>query len=292
MSSSLISISEVGFRQVIVTTHYQRIKELAAENENFQIAAMEFVDNRPTYRLRMGSIGESFALEAARRMQLPDHVLVRANSLLDNESKRLLALQQRLEEETEKARLRQEELDRTNEEMQQKSEEMEVERQELKNQIQMVKDGKIDDFLDDIREREKELEVLIRKAQSLVEAPSTDMLQADTRSKDRQLEDIKSAVKKIRLETEKTVVETAAEDIATPLVPGNQFHKSVYLCFVASKIISRINSTNKIHTGEPIEEGRTLIILDKGNLFGSRAIVAKRNKGTGKIVLRVAGAEV
>jgi DNA-nicking Smr family endonuclease len=32
--------------------------------------------------------------------------------------------------------------------------------------------------------------------------------------------------------------------------------------------------------------------LDKGNLFGSRGIVAKRNKGTGRVVLRVAGAEV
>lgn len=35
-----------------------------------------------------------------------------------------------------------------------------------------------------------------------------------------------------------------------------------------------------------------MIILDKGNLFGSRAIVSKRNKGTGKVVLRVAGAEI
>ena len=46
--------------RVIVTTHYQRIKELAAEDERFRIAAMEFVDNVPTYRLRMGSVGESY----------------------------------------------------------------------------------------------------------------------------------------------------------------------------------------------------------------------------------------
>lgn len=165
---------------------------------------MEFVNNRPTYRLRMGSIGESFALEAARRMNLPENVLERANSLLDNESKRLLALQQKLEEETEKARVRQVELDRINEEMRRKSEEMDKEKQELKDQIQMVKDGKIDDFLDDIRERERELEMLIRKAQSIVEA-SPETILSDQKSKERQIEDIKSSVKKMRLETEKAV---------------------------------------------------------------------------------------
>jgi dsDNA-specific endonuclease/ATPase MutS2 len=41
--------------RVIVTTHYQRIKELAAADPRFQIAAMEFIDNKPTYKLRLGS---------------------------------------------------------------------------------------------------------------------------------------------------------------------------------------------------------------------------------------------
>lgn len=35
---------------MIVTTHYQRIKELALSDGRFKIAAMEFVDNKPTYR--------------------------------------------------------------------------------------------------------------------------------------------------------------------------------------------------------------------------------------------------
>lgn len=49
--------------RVIVTTHYQRIKELAAEDTRFKIAAMEFVDNRPTYRLKLGYIGEVFQIQ-------------------------------------------------------------------------------------------------------------------------------------------------------------------------------------------------------------------------------------
>ena len=90
--------------RVMVTTHYQRVKELAADDRRFRIAAMEFIDNRPTYRLRLGSVGESFALEAGERMNLPERVLSRANSLLDDESRRIIALQKALEEETERAR--------------------------------------------------------------------------------------------------------------------------------------------------------------------------------------------
>jgi hypothetical protein len=58
-------------------------------------------------------------------------------------------------------------------------------------------------------------------------------------------------------------VEVAAEDLATPLVPG-----------------------------EPVDEGTTLVVLERGSLFGSRGIVTQKNKGRGRVVLRVAGAEL
>ena len=46
----LEELVNAGRTRVIVTTHYQRIKELALADTRFKIAAMEFVDNRPTYR--------------------------------------------------------------------------------------------------------------------------------------------------------------------------------------------------------------------------------------------------
>ena len=99
--------------RIITTTHFQRIKEFAATNDKVKIAAMEFIENRPTYRLKLGISGESYAIEAARRMKLPDQVLKRAEGLLDDESRRLLALQKQLEEETGQVRMRQIELDKT-----------------------------------------------------------------------------------------------------------------------------------------------------------------------------------
>lgn len=243
---------------MIVTTHYQRIKELAAEDTRFQIAAMEFVDNRPTYRLRLGSVGESYALEAGRRMNLPENVLERANLLLDDESRRILALQKRLEEETDRARIKQKELDDAIDALGAREDAIEKSKFFLEEQIKKLREGKTDEFLVELHARERELELLIRKAQEVV--LQTDMSRGDV---EKAIEKVKAEVKTTRIDTEKAIVEISAEDLATPLIPG-----------------------------EPVEEGVTLIVLEKGSIFGSRGIVTQKNKGRGRVFLRVAGVEV
>ena len=244
--------------RVIVTTHYQRIKELAAEDTRFQIAAMEFVDNRPTYRLRLGSVGESYALEAGRRMNLPENVLERANLLLDDESRRILALQKRLEEETDRARVKQRELDDAIDALGEREDAIERSKAMLEEQIKKLREGRTDEFLVELREKERELELLIRRAQEV--AVQTDMSRGDV---EKAIEKVKAEVKTARIDTEKAIVEISAEDLATPLIPG-----------------------------EPVEEGVTLIVLEKGTIFGSRGIVIQKNKGRGRVFLRVAGVEV
>jgi len=112
------------------------------------------------------------------------------------------------------------------------------------------------------RAKERELEIIMRKAQDMLvvatsEAPIT------KQEREKVVEEAKASVKTMRTETEKAQVEVSAEDLATPLVPG-----------------------------EPVEEGITLVVLEKGNLFGSRGIVTQRNKGRGRVLLRVAGVEV
>jgi hypothetical protein len=67
--------------------------------------------------------------------------------------------------------------------------------------------------------------------------------------RERAVEDVKREVRAARTETETKLVEQNAEDLATPLAPG-----------------------------EPVEEGTTLIVLEKGTIFGSRGIVTQRNK--------------
>jgi len=240
--------------RVIVTTHYQRVKELAAEGSSFKIAAMEFLENRPTYRLRMGSVGESFAIEAGQRMGLPSDVLVRAESLLDDETRRLVALQQRLEEEVAQARAQQTQAQTRATELEAERNAVETAKKALEDELAGVRDGAIEKYLQDVKDKERQLEDLIDQAKRAAASGSS-----------KEVEAVKLSVNEARISIEKEMVATVAavEDIGTPLVPGEQ-----------------------------IEVGTTLIVLEKGNMFGTRGVVTRRNKGRGRVLMRVSGVEV
>jgi DNA mismatch repair protein MutS2 len=72
---------ETGAR-LVVTTHDAQPKALAIVDERVRVAAVEYRDGRPTWRLRIGVAGESHALDAARRAGLPEAVITRAEALL------------------------------------------------------------------------------------------------------------------------------------------------------------------------------------------------------------------
>ncbi|CAK9113168.1 Endonuclease MutS2 [Durusdinium trenchii] len=56
-------------------------------------AAMEYKMGRPTYRLTTNAVGESHAIETAQRLGLPPSIVKRAEELLGDDQRRLLALQ-------------------------------------------------------------------------------------------------------------------------------------------------------------------------------------------------------
>ncbi|GMI15294.1 hypothetical protein TrVE_jg10007 [Triparma verrucosa] len=85
--------------RVVLTTHFLELKQLASSDPRFRIAGMQFLSNKPTYKLEMGSVGESFALAVAEKMGLPPKILERANSLLSEETRTLSDLVRSLEEE-------------------------------------------------------------------------------------------------------------------------------------------------------------------------------------------------
>jgi DNA mismatch repair protein MutS2 len=69
---------------VITTTHYDSLKALTEGDRRFRNAGMEYdlTHLRPTFRLRDGLPGRSYALDIAARMGLPAAVLDRAQALL------------------------------------------------------------------------------------------------------------------------------------------------------------------------------------------------------------------
>ena len=86
----LESLANTGTR-CIATTHYSLLKELAALDDRFCNASVDFDPETlaPTYRLRFGVAGASSATTVAARMGMPLELLERANSLLDHEDRQL-----------------------------------------------------------------------------------------------------------------------------------------------------------------------------------------------------------
>jgi DNA mismatch repair protein MutS2 len=86
--------------RVIVTTHYQALKDLAAQDARFQNASMEITDGllRFTYRMIPGVPGRSGALDVAGKLGLDPGIVGRARSLLGSDRQRLEASLRRLEE--------------------------------------------------------------------------------------------------------------------------------------------------------------------------------------------------
>ena len=204
------------------------------------------------------AVGESFALEAAQRMSLPASVLVRANALLDDETRRIVALQQRLEEETDRARHRQKEYESLTKQLEQRETDLEQAREQLQEQITKLRDGMTEEFVRDLKQRERDLESMLQEAKEAI----FDAKASETQ-RTKIAEQTKQVIKSTRLDAEKILVETRAEDLATPLEPG-----------------------------EKVEIGKILVILEKGNLFGVNGMVSQKDKGRGRIVLSVAGMEV
>jgi len=77
--------------RVVVTTHFNLLKEMAAVDPRFANACVEFDPDTlvPTYRLRWGVAGVSSATTVAARMGLRSDVLERANALLERDDRRL-----------------------------------------------------------------------------------------------------------------------------------------------------------------------------------------------------------
>ena len=85
----------------IITTHYNSLKIFAEENENCVNAAMLFDPEKhlPTYHLKLGFPGNSFALEIASKLGLDKRLIDRAKDLSGSQNAELTDLLIRIGEE-------------------------------------------------------------------------------------------------------------------------------------------------------------------------------------------------
>jgi len=89
-------LAEQGAR-VVVTTHFAPLKGLASVDDRFGVAAVQYAEGRPTYRVLQGATGESHALSTAARGGLDEALLDRARSLMGSGEADLTATLEALE---------------------------------------------------------------------------------------------------------------------------------------------------------------------------------------------------
>jgi len=106
---------------IVVTTHFDGLKALAEGDPRFRNAGMEYdlVKLRPTFRLKDGVPGRSYALDIAARIGLPESVLARARSLMDGGSLGLEETLRNLQEREQALELASQELEGTRLELEQ-----------------------------------------------------------------------------------------------------------------------------------------------------------------------------
>lgn len=86
---------------VVATTHYHGLKSLPFENDRFVNLAAEFnlENNRPTYRMSVGTPGRSCAIDVAANLGLPQPLIERARALLDESDRSIDAVISGLEDQ-------------------------------------------------------------------------------------------------------------------------------------------------------------------------------------------------
>lgn len=104
---------------VVATTHYSELKVYAYNHPGVMNASMEFdVETlSPTYRLLLGIPGRSNAFAIAKRLGLPDAIIRRASSQVDEESREMERMIARLAKARNEAESLREQAERTREAM-------------------------------------------------------------------------------------------------------------------------------------------------------------------------------
>ncbi|MFW9770200.1 MAG: endonuclease MutS2 [Candidatus Thorarchaeota archaeon] len=98
---------------IIATTHYSQLKTLPLENPGLVNASLEFdrKNLQPTFRLKVGHPGSSYAIEIARRLGLPQSMAEHAAQILGTGERSLDQLIEKLDNDLDSLQRRKQELD-------------------------------------------------------------------------------------------------------------------------------------------------------------------------------------
>jgi len=161
----LEAVVDTGAR-LSITTHYTELKALAKVDSRFSVAAMEYVDGRPTYKLAIGMVGQSHALSTAKRLGLSESVLRRAQELLGTGQRELGELLDRLEAERINVSRREAQAKSETARLRQRDQKLERELARLRERSDNLRREVAGNWAERIKAREQEIVELIAALQA------------------------------------------------------------------------------------------------------------------------------
>jgi DNA mismatch repair protein MutS2 len=295
--AALEALSAVPTVRLLATTHYASLKLFAASSSRCGAAAMDSVDGRPTFRLRSGGAGDSFALALARRVGLPRDVLQRATELLDADSRRAAELHALLEERLAAVEAERAALDAQRRQLAAAEDAAARERSAWRAEVQRVRDAAFAEHVQALRQHEREAQQLLRDADALVAA------------RRRALDEARDLVEHCGLQLRALGAPAAPAAAAMPPPSSDAGDEALAaqtreLNATVAALAERREAAEAqqaardrdelrlapLPTDAALEVGDAVVVLQRGLLFGTRATVTRRCRPRGRSAqLRCAG---
>ena len=153
---------------LMATTHLGRLKLWAQETNGILNSRMDFDQEKliPTYKIKMGKPGSSFALEIAKRMQIKQQIIDRAKELLGDKSLRVELLLTELERERREVDKIKTRINHQRKYIQEAEERIQGLEHEAEKQYETAAQDALDDVYQLILETRRDIEKLIHQIKS------------------------------------------------------------------------------------------------------------------------------
>jgi len=152
--------------KVIITTHYSSLKTLPEVYPAMQNASLDFDTQtlRPTYKLRSGIPGASFAIELASRIGLPEGIVMEAKGKIGTSERELSNLLARLAEKEKQLEVKSRELARLEERLVSDTQLLQSEREEFKRFEKEKRKKVLEEATQYVRQAKRDMEALLDAA--------------------------------------------------------------------------------------------------------------------------------
>lgn len=152
---------------IIVTTHYDRLKALALDDDRFRNAAVQLDPGgqRPSFRLHLNQPGGSSAFAIARNLGVDDQVLQRAKALSSPDTQRVDSYLDELAKERSQVAQMRRELERAQKKISDKEIKLQQERAAIKQQRMELRAQSRAELLGDVHKARREVAEIIAELQ-------------------------------------------------------------------------------------------------------------------------------